>query len=373
MSSYWSNRVSIYLGTQALAFSKPIHYSLDGHCNGLQVGDINKDEYPDVVAVRNGSGKPIAVHVFINEGDGTLKKAFFHDAGDHTNNEIYITDLDNDGKNDILIRSMNGFVVSYLQNTPNDFVFNYIPIMPFLPGTPFTIPGGAGINSEDFDKDGLDDLLITYQDSLIIRKGNGDGTFEQKAFFKFTGATLTNILSARLNKDNIDILGTKIDYLDRSNPDSLLIFNYDPAVNAMSPTHGIELPLKLGFGREQVNIADLTGDQVPDIAILAEKNDLLILKGTSDDRVTSIPGTPLVNVSIYPNPTPGIINIDTRPLIGKSLKIRLLDRSGRVLSSHEYRKITHEIMQLDIDTQDNLVLLQLVINGRSFTRKISVN
>ncbi len=373
LGSYWSNRISIYMGTHESGFSQPTHYYLDGHCNGFQTGDINKDGYPDVVAVRNGSGKTIAIHVFINKGDGTLEKTFFHDAGDHTNNEVYITDLDNDGKNDILIRSTNGFVVSYLQNTPNAFDFHYIPIMPFLPGTPFTIPGGTGINNEDFDSDGTDDLLVTYQDSLIIRKGNGDGTFEEKAFFKFTGTSLTNILSARLNKNNIDIIGTKIDNLERSNPDSLLIFNYDPVMNSLNLTHGIELPLKLGFGREQVRIADLTGDQVPDISILAEKNDLLILKGATDDPITSIPENPKVEISIYPNPTSGIINIDTRPFIGKSLKIKLLDGSGRVIIENEYGKMTSESLQLNIGMQDKLVLLQWIANGRSSTRKILVN
>lgn len=145
VGSYWSNRFSVYKGIDKDKFSTPVHYNLDGHCNGLSVGYIDDDEYPDIVAIRNGSAQPIAVHIFLNKQDGTFEKVYFHNAGDDTNTELYIKDLNNDGKNDILIRSINGFILTYLQNQPNDFTFHYIPIMPMIPGTPFTFPGGTSM------------------------------------------------------------------------------------------------------------------------------------------------------------------------------------------------------------------------------------
>ena len=371
LGSYWSNRVSIYLGNPGGGFSPPVHYGLNGHCNGLTIGDINQDDYPDVVAVRNGSGQPIAIHVFLNNGAGALERSFYHDAGDHTNNEIYITDMNNDGKNDILIRSMNGFVVSYLQNQPDDFDFNYIPIMPLLPGTPFTLPGGRAITNDDFDKDGLDDLVISYQDSLIIRKGNGDGTFEPKAFFKYTGPSLTNIRSARLNYDHLDIVGTQVDNLNRDNPDSLFVLNFNPETNTTTRTHAIELPRKLGFGIDQVRLDDFTGDQVPDFAILAEQNDLLILKGDSDDPPN--PDDPNAGVIVYPNPTAGRLFIDTRTFMGKDLKLELLDLSSKVIFSKVLKSIEEPLLELDINTPDRILLLRLISEGKSLMKRILID
>lgn len=371
LGSYWSNRVSIYLGNPDGGFSNPVHYGLNGHCNGLTVGDINQDDYPDVVAVRNGSGQPIAVHVFLNNGEGALERSFYHNAGDHTNNEIYITDINNDGKNDILIRSMNGFVVSYLQNQPDDFDFNYIPIMPLLPGTPFTLPGGRAITNDDFDEDGLDDLVVSYQDSLIIRKGNGDGTFQEKAFFKYTGAPLTNIRSAKLNHNRLDIIGTQVDNIDRDNPDSLLVLNFNPETNTATRTHAIELPRKLGFGVDQLRLDDFTGDQVPDFAILAEQNDLIILKGDSDNPPN--PDDPTVEVSVYPNPTAGRLFIDARAFIGKDLKLELLDLSSKVIFSKVLKNVDDPLLELDINTPNRLLLLRLISEGKSFVKRILID
>ncbi len=369
VGSYWSNRVSIYMGVAEGQFADPVVYPLRGHCAGLTVGFINDDPYPDVVGIRNGSGQPIAIHVWINDGQGRLNETFFHDAGDHTNNEVYLTDLNNDGKNDILIRSMNGFVVSYVQRDVDDFDFHYIPIMPLIPGTPFTIPGGNAISNADYDQDGFDDLVVSYQDSLIIRKGIGNGDFEQKPFFKREGAPLGNLVAANLNGQDDFLLATRIDNLNLSNADSLFVLQYDHTLNELERVQEIELPKKLGYLREQVKVTDLDANGILDLVILAENNELLVYPGDGDP-VTSLPDDPEIQFQVYPNPTAGRIFIDTRSFKGSALKIEILNLAGQVKVSQHIERVTEDLLTLDLNGPERLQLIRLISNGATYLKRI---
>ena len=350
VGSYWSNGFRVYLGHDQGGYAKPVLYNLDGHCSNLRIGDINGDQYPDIVALRNGSGKPIAVHVFLGAEDGTFTRSYFHDAGDHTDRELHITDLNKDGRNDILIRSSNGFIVTYLQHDPSSFSFHYIPVMPFFPGTPLTIPGGIDAATADLDNDQNQDLLMAYSDSLIVRQGDGTGDFFKQSYYKSRGHTLVNLVIRDIDKDDtLDIIGTG---LSEMRADSVFIFKYNSQENQLIRTHAIKIPEKVFSASNNIYAEDLTGDKVMDLAVLCANNRLVILQGKKlrsgpivdvDPPVTEQPGP-----FKFPNPSGAQFYLHTQTFKGQPLEVELYSLQGTRIKQWQFEHITTDRINLEL-------------------------
>lgn len=71
----------------------------------------------------------------------------------------------------------------------------------------------------------------------------------------------------------------------------------------------------------------------------------------------------LNNVSIMPNPTNGVFNINTSFSESKNIKINISNILGQIILSNEYNAITNDKIQLDLTQQANGIYFVTVSNG----------
>lgn len=95
----------IYLGNGDGTFQKPASYTWNGLATWADIGDVNNDGIPDIVALSyaEGADQPVAA-VFLGNGDGTFKPPSYVTAQwTGQPNQIVIADLNGDGNADLAI------------------------------------------------------------------------------------------------------------------------------------------------------------------------------------------------------------------------------------------------------------------------------
>ncbi|GAB4377207.1 MAG: hypothetical protein Kow0042_24560 [Calditrichia bacterium] len=116
-------------------FGSPTTINLGGKVQKVNMGDVNYDDYPDLVVIRN-DGK---LRIHINQ-DGNIPSNYTYEV---TNNDFFdyfagpiaIGDMDNDGWNDLVISRMEGWLGIWI-NQKSGNLFTSAPqqtIEPFLP------------------------------------------------------------------------------------------------------------------------------------------------------------------------------------------------------------------------------------------------
>lgn len=219
-------------------------YNTGGNPTGLAAGDFNKDGYPDIAVVENGSSQ---VSVFLNDKTGSLQLQSSNGTGTAPS-WITVADFDKDGNLDIAavtsensITVLNGFgngnfsaapavptVINPICIAASDFnqdgyvdlavtgnTDQVVQLISGRPGGAFGLNATVGVNptasvSADFDGDGKKDLAVVNSgaNSVSVLKGLGNGLFSAGATLA-TGSNPSAILAADLNGDGkIDLILT---------------------------------------------------------------------------------------------------------------------------------------------------------------------
>jgi WD40 repeat protein len=152
--------ISVLLGNGDGTFQAPIdNKSFPGNGYWVAVGDFNNDHRLDVAVVGYGYG------ILLGNGDGTLQNATYSSFP----NPIWsvaTADFNRDGNLDMVIGEyFGGAVFVFLGNGDGSF----------QPYVNYPAAGGDGVLAQDFNHDGIVDLLMGF--SLLL--GNGDGTFRK--------------------------------------------------------------------------------------------------------------------------------------------------------------------------------------------------
>ncbi|NER06060.1 MAG: DUF4347 domain-containing protein [Okeania sp. SIO3C4] len=171
----------------------------------VDTGDVNDDGIPDVVT--NGLESD-NISIFIGEGDGTFEIPFIIPAGNGANG-VNISDFNKDGLNDIVVSNFGEFTIGELDSIS---VFLNNGSGGFLAPQTFTgIGAPTEIQVEDFNNDRNLDIVVTTQsegNSIITLLGNGNGDFSSRVTTQATGAFLSAIED--FNQDSIlDIATTQ--------------------------------------------------------------------------------------------------------------------------------------------------------------------
>ena len=180
----------VMLGSSHGALAKPTYVTyLSSTCAAsypewVATGDVNGDGKADIVAtIQNysGTGCPInEVAVFTGKGTGKFNKPVFYSTGASVqSNDVFLADVNGDGKPDIVISNADGTISVLLNKGKGTF------------GTASLITSVAALSPHlnalaiaDFNGDGKLDIAAasyypgSYSNNVYILLGNGDGTFQ---------------------------------------------------------------------------------------------------------------------------------------------------------------------------------------------------
>ncbi len=192
----------VLLGNGDGTFTATGTFAVGALSNGaIAVGDLNGDGKADVVSVLihcPSNGFEGCISVLLGNGDGSLKPAQIYDAGGWNAAVVKLTDLNGDGKLDAVVTN-NGNVESITGVLLGKGDGTFQAVVPYD-------SGGAG--SEDFvitdmNADGKLDLVIDnrFSGSVSILLGKGDGTFLPAVAFNADHDVLGSIQVVDLNHD----------------------------------------------------------------------------------------------------------------------------------------------------------------------------
>jgi hypothetical protein len=276
--------VGVMLGTGDGTFRPRVNFSTGAQSQDLAAGDFNSDGRVDLAVSLNSPQFSLAL--LAGNGDGTFNAPVMFDntAALDDSPAIVATDLDNDGRLDVVLAHMLSCFVSPCVATRNITV-----MLGFGDGTfqtPLEIGVGTGMSRiavGDFNSDGIKDLGIAGDQSQVyVLLGIGDGSFLKQPTIILTADTFgvdgTDIDVADLNGDTIQDLVVAIGL--NGSRTAILLGNND---GTFQPAR-IITDLRLRVPQYQA-IADFNGDSFLDLAIsLADGTEGLfeILLGNGD-------------------------------------------------------------------------------------------
>jgi hypothetical protein len=181
------------------------------------ITDVNGDGKPDIVVANTGknNGEDGSVGVMLGNGDGTFRTAVTYDSGGQGPVSVTVADVNLDGKPDLLVANgcfgisncASGQVGVMLGNDDGTFQ----PVVTYGDGG--LLP--TQVAAADVNGDGKPDMLVANfypyslePNSVGVRLGNGDGTFQSEVFYG-TGGTngATSVVAADVNLDGkLDLL-----------------------------------------------------------------------------------------------------------------------------------------------------------------------
>jgi len=259
--------VGVMLGTGDGTFRPRVNFSTGAQSQDLAAGDFNSDGQVDLAVSLNSPEFSLAL--LTGNGDGTFNApvTFDNTAAQDDSPAVIATDLDNDGRLDVVLAHMLSCFV-----TPCVAARNITVMLGFGDGTfqtPFEIDVGTGMSRiavGDFNSDGIKDLGIAGDQSQVyVLLGIGNGSFlKQPTINLLTAGTLgvdgTDIDVADLNGDTIQDLVVAI-ALNGSRT-AILLGNND---GTFQPARIITEP-RLRVPQYQV-IADFNRDGSLDLAL----------------------------------------------------------------------------------------------------------
>jgi len=251
------NSASVMLGNGDGTFRPKVNYPAGGQTQDLAAGDFNGDGRIDLVVSLNDV--TFSLSLLKGNGDGTFSAPvnFENTAAQEDSPAVVATDLDNDGRLDVVLAHAIACFVS-----PCVTARTITVMLGFGDGTfqlPFDIDVGTGMSRiavGDFNRDGIKDLGIAGDNSQVYTLlGVGNGTFLKQPTITLTADTLfvdgTDIDVADLNGDTIQDLVVAI------------------------PTNGSRTAILIGNGDgtfQPARILTEPGLRVPQFQVIADFN-----------------------------------------------------------------------------------------------------
>ena len=283
VSSYSPSKDSI----QSAEIAPKVDLTTLGGPQDIRISDLDGDGIPDIVVANYTVG---SISVFRNTSViGNINIANFV-RKDFTSGTgatfISVADLDNDGKQDVIVANQGENTLSIFKNisTSGNISFNS-PVKIATPATPI------GIGIGDFDKNG-------WLDIATANHGNGTvSIFTNKGIFNSISTSNFNPrfgLITGLNPITIDVADMDGDsksdiVVGNYGSNSISIFknNYISGALATS-SFSTKLDFNAGNKPGYVKLGDMDGDSKLDVVVLAEGNNSVgILRNTSTSGVLS--------------------------------------------------------------------------------------
>jgi hypothetical protein len=261
-------------------FQPSVTYSSGGiAADFVAVADVNGDGNPDV-AVGNFCGTTCdfgSVGVLLGNGDGTFQAAVAHSSGDPSTQSVAISDVNGDGKLDLIVVSEGQLALSVLLGK-GDGSFQTAVTYATGGDQPYSVAVG------DVNGDGKPDILVTNLFSsngnstygtVGVLLGNDDGTFQTAVPYDSGDYNLNSVALSDVNSD-----GRPDIVVANEGSVGILLGKGDGSFQS-----AVNYNATGGIGANSVAIADLNGDGKPDILVANGCANTLCLHGRGDGSV----------------------------------------------------------------------------------------
>jgi hypothetical protein len=220
---------------------------------GVVVADFNGDGIPDV-ATANYHGN--SVSILLGVGDGTVQPASNYptEPGAQTSN-LAVGDLNGDGIPDVVATNPATASATMFLGKADGTLHPGVKLLVGVQG--YSSPFSAAI--ADFDGDGKNDVAIADMAtrSILVRLGNGDGTFRPEVGYPVGGLPSYVVIASDINLDG------KVDLVvaNRGSDDVTVLLGRGDGTfrDAIVSSTGT------GTGPYAVAVADFNLDGVPDV------------------------------------------------------------------------------------------------------------
>lgn len=274
MLKYWKYSAALWVimpATTSLAADESIalrdhpfwQFDLDeNHTADVTLADVDGDGDLDILTA-NGRHWAEQDFVYLNSGDGRMLEANYLGQSKSASYTVQAGDLDGNGTIDAVVVRDKLDALVYLNDGTGTYQFSAA-----VKDSKGNARSAALI---DMDGDTFPDLLIaTRRGADMIYRGNGKGGFEGGTPLPDAGFGSTGLATGDLDKDgDIDIVIAR-----RDDAESIIMFNQHGSFRP------VVLPGSKGDHRKAV-IAELTGDQYPDIVLADTDGSLLLYRGSA--------------------------------------------------------------------------------------------
>lgn len=269
-----------------VSFRAAVEYYSGGQPAGISNGHFNNDSFLDIVSINSNNDN---LAILLGNGDGTFEERIVVPAG-YAPAWVETEDFNGDSYDDLVITRNSGIAV-LIANGDGTFT------PPVAYGT-----GGQSASSviiADFNNDGKNDLAASSDNAnkVFLFIGNGDGTFNPGAEMSITksGRMIAEDFNNDVKLDLAVVCG------DRFTASTLEVFLGDGegALTHLKTLSNIGDTIGFGYSTSGATAADFNGDNFIDIAI-AYFDDSLDFSDY-DEYVSILLGDGAGDFS-YPNP-----------------------------------------------------------------------
>ena len=124
----------------------------------IAIGDVNGDGLQDIVVAFNGKNPYVKIGIFFQNNSGDLDPMISLDTYDYPL-AVVISDINNDGRQDIVVSHRMGGIGIYLQDSNGALLPEF---RLYLPLNQNINPQGLAVG--DINGDGLKDIIVSFQD-----------------------------------------------------------------------------------------------------------------------------------------------------------------------------------------------------------------
>lgn len=264
--------LSILIGNGNGTFPGHLDYATPANPTSVTITDLNGDGKPDLIVSDSNGQNFQTVAVLLGNGDGTFQNHVDYLAGGGSPSAT-VGDFNGDARPDVAAVNISQNTVSILLGNGDGTLQSHVDYP--------TGPGPLQVITGDFNRDGRLDLAIVnggsgFGNTLSILLGNGDGTFGPRSDFP-AGMTARALVAGDFNRDgNLDLAVS-----NNNGPGGISVLLGNGNGTFLAP-----VPYSTGLFPVPIATGDLNGDGNLDLIVgnytSGTPNTLAILLGNGD-------------------------------------------------------------------------------------------